>query len=768
MSKPNKNRGQNSLSQATDGVAGLPNGQSLVNSSGYRIIPWGLALILLVTLAVVFAEPQKSGDLWWQMAYGRYMLENHTLIPDHTIYSWSPTVGNDIYCAWISEIVLYLLYQAGGLSVLFALRYLSFLLFVFLLWHWAKKNKVASHPLIWLVCLISLLMSVAADTIKPQMFTFVLMTLTVATWWRIKMADEKAWRYCYGLPLIMLVWVNTHAGFMFGAFFLVLVCTGELMNRLLSSEEGLSPAVRKHLLIGVTLSGLTVFVTPYGWNYPAALFVNYFWGGTEAFHLRTVSEYASPFDPAAYHFYFFQYLVLAFLTLMMLHLRKGMKQLDWSLILTNVAFGGLYCLFLRTTFYFAPVFAFAAVKLLSRDPIGPFFQEKLAGRLIRSVIILLFLLIAGRAVCRSVVRTEEHHWCGFGVASNSPVEEARFIKKYLSDYDRVGTDYDNGGYLLWSLWPRMKVFNDSRFFPYKNWGKEYVTFQSGIDVPRLLDKYPADIWCVSTKHMNLIKAFTRIPGWKVACYGASAFVFVRKDVKLPEGVDRECDNVMDSKGFQQTVRILVLMTDAGDFKGFRRILDSANKRFTWPSQKIILESFDQLYQGVQAFLQRDYNSAFHFIEASQQVGIISLPHVQANTYHFLARAAWVRDGDIQKAVQLEKSALRLNKDDIFSLFNLGSLLYEHQKGGAGAPKSGRGIKREIGDGYDLRYREDYKPYLERFLLLSKSAPGQAIPTHIVSIAESMLRGSYHGKPVFLNPQEPPLLKDTKKLREKNG
>jgi hypothetical protein len=83
-----------------------------------------LALVVLATIALRYAEPINDGDIWFHLAYGRYFLENHTLIPDHSIFSWTPAANDTIYCAWIPEIFFYLLFKAGGLQVLYALRYL--------------------------------------------------------------------------------------------------------------------------------------------------------------------------------------------------------------------------------------------------------------------------------------------------------------------------------------------------------------------------------------------------------------------------------------------------------------------------------------------------------------------------------------------------------------------------------------------------------------------------------------------------------------------
>ena len=86
--------------------------------------------ILAVTWFVTFMRPIMDGDLWFQMAYARQMLENRTLILDHTAFSWSPTDGSLIYCAWLMQFLLYGLYSLGGLPLFFVFRYVVFGVFL--------------------------------------------------------------------------------------------------------------------------------------------------------------------------------------------------------------------------------------------------------------------------------------------------------------------------------------------------------------------------------------------------------------------------------------------------------------------------------------------------------------------------------------------------------------------------------------------------------------------------------------------------------------
>ena len=73
-----------------------------------------LSIVVLATIVIKYAEPINDGDIWFHLAYGRYLLEHNTLIPDHSIFSWTPTDNSQIYCAWIPEIIFYILNNAGG------------------------------------------------------------------------------------------------------------------------------------------------------------------------------------------------------------------------------------------------------------------------------------------------------------------------------------------------------------------------------------------------------------------------------------------------------------------------------------------------------------------------------------------------------------------------------------------------------------------------------------------------------------------------------
>jgi len=69
---------------------------------------------------------QLDTDLWWQMALGKYYITHHTLIADHSIFSWTPTDPTWIYNTCLGSIAFYLVYTIMGGFGLWTLQWSIF------------------------------------------------------------------------------------------------------------------------------------------------------------------------------------------------------------------------------------------------------------------------------------------------------------------------------------------------------------------------------------------------------------------------------------------------------------------------------------------------------------------------------------------------------------------------------------------------------------------------------------------------------------------
>ena len=299
-----------------------------------------LCVVALGTIIIRYAEPISDGDIWFQLAYGRYLLQNHTLIPDHTVFSWTPANSPWIYCAWIPQIIYYLLYKLYGLYGLYALRYVLILAFLGLVYLSSVRNKPYLLPITLLICLSGLLMMQAGLRIKADLFSFMLMSVLVWLWFMIKARPVKDKRLFYIFPLLFLVWANSHPGFIFGIIFLCLVFAGEVSNWIFKSSEKFDPGLLKNMFFSIVLSFIALLITPYGWSYPAHLVNELIFSSREFYqNIKSLMEYQSIFYPDALALHFIDYLVVSSSILAVLFfIQVKKRRVDWTIVLVNAFF----------------------------------------------------------------------------------------------------------------------------------------------------------------------------------------------------------------------------------------------------------------------------------------------------------------------------------------------------------------------------------------------------------------------------------------------
>ena len=543
-----------------------------------------LAIVVLATIALRYAEPINDGDIWFHLAYGRYFIEHHTLTIDHSIFSWTPAKSHWMYCAWIPQIIFYLLYETCGLYGLFALRYLVIITFLFLVFLIVGKNRAKFLPYILLICLIGLLMAPAGLRIKADLFSFLFMTTLVFLWFRFKINPDKSWPVLYLLPVLFLFWVNSHPGFIFGAIFLSLVFTGEVINRLAGSSEKIHQKILIHLFIACVLSMVSVFITPYGWEYTISL-VNELIFSSKAFSkdIRSIAEYQSIFLPQASHFHFIDYLTASSVVLAMLLLAQLKRhRTDWGVLLVTAFFMILYMKYMRLTYYWGIIFVFLtsylARQVYQNDP-GPLIKKPLKIA-IHGITFILLLFFA--------VRAQYETFCtptiGFNPNYISPESEAGYIRKNFP-HMLMGNDYYCGSYLLWSLWPTKKVFIDARYFPYSEWYDEAHKFEGSKDkatIESLLKKYNCDLWCLSY-YTPVLQYFITSPDWRLVYYGPSACIFLSNKVDISQQTRSVAESI-SKVGIYQAYLITMFALRVGDLEVAKNIVKAMKPNPLCPLQ----------------------------------------------------------------------------------------------------------------------------------------------------------------------------------------
>jgi len=517
-----------------------------------KLILGALLLVLLATVGVRFAEPVGDGDLFWQMAYGRYLVEHTTLIPDHTAFSWTPSSNDTIYCSWTAELFFYGLYQVGGLPLIFAFRYGCILLTVWLLFDFSRRLSAReprlnwhSRPELFLYAVLMVLAGYVGTILKPEIFSLVCFHLLAWGYFRMKLEARDGaavvnGRWLWGYPLLMLFWVNTHGVFMFGLAALIVLCAGEWLNCKFAPELALPAAYLHKFTLSVAFSVGACFLTPYGYRYPLQLVRELLGmvGGTQS--MGDAAAYASLAahqkitDVPAFHFVpIFIFMALSLLWFWGLQWRAGGrgKRVDLAIVGVNLAMALLYFWYVRTTYYWPPFWAYSCLYLLYLvTASGEAGQAWVRPRLVPAVLSgLLFVGVCAGSMVQSVIAPYASSWFGFGISLWNPVHEAEWIERF-DPQARIYNDYDGGGYLIWRLHPQTKVMIDPRSFPYRAWYAEYTQFENGLTYHEFLDQFDkVDMAVISHKNEALWRRFARSGEW----VGPSSVIFVRPGKSYP-------------------------------------------------------------------------------------------------------------------------------------------------------------------------------------------------------------------------------------------
>ena len=501
-----------------------------------------LACWLLLVVAVRFAEPVQDSDLFWHMAYARQMIASGSPIPDHTAYSWTPASNQLVYCAWLGELVLYGVWNVAGLAGMFALRYAVVLAVLAMAWHYARVRGVPASPVTGLLLMLLALASYVGTLTKPECFSLLLLNATTYVYFRARDEDRAgrpAARWLFAVPVIVAVWANTHGGFVLLAGLLLATAVGETINRRVSPACALSPRAYRQLLTAWALCAVAVCLTPYGIEYPRQLLASLSLGAAarpdtdwNSAHL-TIWAPQMPWTTFVAYFGIMGALGVALAAGVARRAPRGAR-LDAALILANLVYMVPYVAGpVRTTYAWPAVFVYSCVHWLAQtDALTPSTTPSRARRALATACLAVLIALGGATIHAARNRPYDGSWLGFGTGYVNPVVEAEFLDRHDLG-PRLYNIFDAGGYLLWRLAPRYQVMVDARSFPYLSWFDDQYRFTLGASFDDFLKKYPAHTAIIDLAKRECVRNFLRAPDWRVAFYGPTAAVFVRKDVALP-------------------------------------------------------------------------------------------------------------------------------------------------------------------------------------------------------------------------------------------
>lgn len=477
--------------------------------------PRRLGLLLAVLAGILclgMLSPEiRDSDFWWHLRTGQYIVETHSLpVPDPFAYTTAaappayPGEGAvrrfNLTHEWLAQALFYAAYRAAGFPGVVVLRVLLLAAFCGLagLVAWRRSGVLDRG---WIAGLAAAAIAVPFALDRPQIFTYLFLALAVV----ILESRLRLWL----LPPLFLIWANCHGGFFLGWVVLAAYCAEALVARLRHRPLAEERALWMWSAAAVLASG----INPNGFRAVQVLLL-YRSSAMQSYLL----EWARPslWPPPLFA------VLLAAAAGAMVWARRTARISDWLLL---AAFAAAAFTAERNTIFigfFAPVFVASYLPWKRALP-------AIAGWAAAAA--LAAGIIWGTAA-GDFFELRAAEW-------RYPAGAAGFLaSRQVSD--RMFNTYEYGGYLMWRLWPRQRVFIDGRALSDQVFG-DYSRIlynhddSGGRSAAQLLDQYGVRVIVMNTFEYATGTLYLLAPAladpaqteWKLVYRDAQALVWMR-------------------------------------------------------------------------------------------------------------------------------------------------------------------------------------------------------------------------------------------------
>lgn len=405
---------------------------------------------ILVFLAIFASALTQitDPDFGWHLKTGEYIVRN-VAIPNRDIFSFTAAGQPWITEEWLTEVVIYLLFIAGGylpVMVFFALIPAAALTLVY--WRTAAPPLFAALGALFAAWVVS-----AYWGTRPQMVSLLFASYFLFILERYR--RDGAGRFLWCLVPAMLIWPNAHGGFAVGPALIFVYLFVDVFH-LFSRWDGDRNRIRNLGELGSVLV-LCLFVIAFNPN-GIALYKYPFQTLLSPVIQTVVIEWQPPdlSSPALFPF-------VIFLTLLLTSLVASRR--NFGLVEVILILGFTFASLRATrqialwTLVAAPIFA---VSLNDARAAISFKRVEFVGAVLRRRARVAFALGVVAIGTLALVRANM-------LIANQANAEMQFFPvravKFIQDNGLSGpifNRYEWGGYLIWKMYPQEKVFIDGR------------------------------------------------------------------------------------------------------------------------------------------------------------------------------------------------------------------------------------------------------------------------------------------------------------------
>lgn len=485
-----------------------------------------LLLLLFFVLSFLYrSDLSFDQDLGMHLKLGEIIWQTHSVAKINQV-SYTNTNFPFINHHWLFEVVAYLGSISIGIEAMLYLKTAIILSTVLILLILSGKSKSA---LFFSVSYIILHLLRARTDLRPEILSFL---FTVISLYLLELFDKKNSKLIYLLPIIQLIWTNTHIYFPVGIF-LELIFLGDLLYRKYLYKQQVNTKLKTLSFITI-ISIISTFINPNfitGALYPFTVFNNYGVTITENQTIFTLQNIHFV-DPDFLFFYLAAFLVL----------------------------GSIYTSFWRTKFSFKNIFlpllgfslaiqsirGFPYLVLISLPYILVNFNYKTETVWSKTANILFAVLLIGESIWYL-----NGDYYGLTYEPYTPSLTMIQDEKPATDFllahhlpQPIFNNFDTGSYLVYRTYPEYKVFIDERpeAFPASFFSDTYDPMQENYKNFKIAaNKYgfKTIFFTISDQNpraTNFLNDITKDPEWKTVFLDQYMIILIKSNLLKESGL----------------------------------------------------------------------------------------------------------------------------------------------------------------------------------------------------------------------------------------
>jgi tetratricopeptide (TPR) repeat protein len=494
---------------------------------------------IITLLALVYAiQNVSSTDLWMHLKAGEWIVQYRS-IPHQDIFSYTFQGKGWIDFEWLFQAIIYFIYSFLHFKGLVVLQAVLVVLILFILY---KNGTLFDRGERWMTCLaLVLVLNVMKPQIvlRPQIFFLLFLSIYIYV---LNLYYLRNKNYLYLLPIFQVIWANIHGSFVVGimlAGIYFAISTMQLLwahrnriNSVFTNKKFLVPFAVIIVLIAASL------VNPYGYKiYDIPLQTAF------AAEAKGFIEEWSPI-PLKSLLTFSIDTLLWFKALFLLTL---LTFIICKENLKNVGHVALFIIFSLMAFIhqrFAGALGVAMGSILIFNVLN-MLGNKVSRKALKHtwkwsyVILALFFSFFIMGLQREYKNIELSVRKGY-----YPEGVTQFIKEH-GIQGNMFNSFDYGGFLIWHLYPQVKVFIDGRV-PTVYSEDFFWLHRQGLENKkawkRLVDEYDVDIVLIDDKrdtgYRLFVKRLDDDPSWSLVACDDVAVLYLKNKPKFKKIIDR--------------------------------------------------------------------------------------------------------------------------------------------------------------------------------------------------------------------------------------